>query len=70
MKKAYLVTIEACTRVVVDVKEGMSEDEIQEIAISQATGKILSNPDGYILDENCSNVIVDDECPAGTFSDD
>lgn len=70
MKKAYLVTIEVRTRVVVDVTNLNTPEEIEDVAITQAVGKILRNPDGYLLNENCTEVAEDNECPVGTFDDD
>lgn len=69
-KKAYLVTFEVCTRVVVDVTNLKTLDQVEDTAITQAVGKILRNPGGYIINENCGVVVPDYECPAGTFDDD
>ena len=70
MKEAYIVGIVSRTRVVVNVTEGMTQDEINEIAINQAVKKILSDPAGYLDADNCIEVDPDEECPAGTFQAD
>lgn len=70
MKQAYIVGIVSRTRVVVNVTEGMTQEEINEIAVKQAVKNILGDPIGYIDADNCIEVDPDEECPAGTFDED
>ena len=70
MKQAYIVGIVSRTRVVVNVTDGMTQEEINEIAVQQAVKHILSDPIGYIDADNCIEVDPDEECPAGTFDED
>jgi hypothetical protein len=70
MKQAFIVGIVSRTRVVVNVTEGMTQEEIEEIAIHQAVKKISADAPGYIDADNCIEVEPDEECPAGTFDGD
>lgn len=70
MKEAHIVSIVCRTRVVVNVTEGMTQEEIDRIAIEQAVKHILSNPVGYVDADNCIEIEPDEECPAGTYDDD
>ena len=70
MKEAYIVSVECRTRVVVNTTEGMTQEEINYIALEQAIKKLRSDPQGYIDGENCTEIIPDEECPAGTFDED
>lgn len=79
MKKAFIVTFEISTRVVVDVpkdfanpiidlsKEGMQEAYNKTVA--EGCKHILSNPTGY-LDESNASVYFDKECPYDPETDD
>lgn len=78
MKKAYLVTFEVCTRVVVDVPENFDSDNCNlvieenavadETIIQKARENILNDPTNYL---NGDNVLYaeDVECPYGIFKD-
>ncbi len=70
MKEAYIVTVECRTRVVVNTTEGMTQEEIDNIALELAIKKLRSDPQGYIDGDNCVEIIPDEECPAGTFKGD
>jgi hypothetical protein len=70
MKQAYIVGIVARTRVIVNITDGMTQDEINDIAIRQAVKRILSDAPGYIDGDNCIEIDPDEECPAGTFESD
>lgn len=73
MKKAFIVTISATTRVVVDVPKDkednspMRDDELFAIVTDAAIDKIVSNPRGYLVRENTEQIKEDRECPYGTF---
>lgn len=64
MKKAYLVTFNPCTRVVVD--ENATDAEITEAARE----KIIAKPDEYISEENLVAIDYDKECPYDPETDD
>lgn len=70
MKQAYIVGIVSRTRVIVNVTDGMTQEEIEEIAVRQAVKKITADAPGYIDADNCIEVDPDEECPAGTFKED
>jgi hypothetical protein len=63
-KVAFLVTISATTRVVLDC-DGLSDDEIDERLAELACEKISANPAEYIIAENIDweKTQEDTECP-------
>ena len=73
MKKAFIVTISATTRVVVDVPKDKvdnspnRDDELYALVADTAIDKILANPRGYLVRENTEQMKEDFECPYGTF---
>ena len=66
MKKAVLVTLSVCTRVIVDVDEEnkLSENE-EKYAIEQAIDNVASDPYGYMTNENLEKIEEDTEVPFG-----
>lgn len=71
MKKAFIVTFEVSTRVVVDVPENfgepidLSKPEVEQVfneTVAVGLNKILSNPRGY-LDESNASLYSDTGCP-------
>ena len=70
-KFAKLVTFEVTVRVVVERHIEMSDSELDDLAIKQASSKAVealrSGADGL---ENVSAVVDDTECPFGTFDED
>lgn len=70
VKEAYIVTIECRSRVVVEVPKGTPQEEIDKLAIEKAIAKITKDSPGYLDADNCTEVEPDEECPAGTYSDD
>ena len=70
MKQAYIVGIVSRTRVVVDLPDTATQEEINNAAVAIAVQHILSAPVGYIDGDNCIEFDPDVECPAGTFEDD
>ena len=69
IKVAKLVTFETTVRVVVERFTGMSELDVEDLAIEKALSKAVEalRSDGL---ENVSAVVDDKECPAGTFDED
>lgn len=70
MKQAFIVGIITRTRVVVDLPENTTQEEIDSVAIPKAIQNILGDPTGYIDGDNCVELEPDEECPAGTFDED
>lgn len=64
-KVAFLVTVSATTRVVLDT-DGLSDEEIDERLAEMACEKISTSPNRYIVPENVDweNTKEDLECPA------
>lgn len=66
MKKAVLVTLSVCTRVIVDVDDDnkLSENE-EQYAIEQAIDNVASNPYAYLTGDNLEKIEEDTEVPFG-----
>lgn len=73
MKKAFLVSFDVMTRVVIDVPEGASVEDIEnddklfDQLVSQARDHVLEDPFNYLCGDNLSETQEDEECPYGTF---
>ena len=66
MKKAYLVTFEITTRVVVDVEAdpNINDDAWNEV-VSEACDNLYNQSSRF--GENVLEIREDEECPYGTF---
>ena len=66
MKKAVLVTLSVCTRVIVDVDDEnkLSENE-EQYAIEQAIDNVASDPYAYLTGDNLEKIEEDTEVPFG-----
>ena len=78
-KKAYLVTFNATTRVVVDVPDDFDvhncnliiadHEKAFDSIIQEARDNILEDPENYLYGDN-AEIFEDDECPYGTIEGD
>lgn len=62
MKKAFLVDISICTRVVVET-DGLTDEQIKDVAATTGLEKVKNDPYGYIAEDNISEVNEDTVMP-------
>lgn len=63
MKKAFLVDYSIRARVILDVSDDMTQEEIDRMAHEQAQEEINHEPRQYICIDNLMEVFEDTECP-------
>lgn len=68
MKKAFLITFEACVRVTADVPEGFDaeRDDIDEL-VKKARENVVANAEDILCGDNVTEVWEDSVMPYGSF---